>query len=141
MELGNLFFGNSRGYFLIKDRYLWFEAFNDFFKKTNIDSYGYFNNDNDKRFEVFETDRGGYENDTYLINPYYWGDDKSIAEKPNFIFKPTNFTIDWYKYPLRDSYMNQDISFVVFEKILNHCYKSYVKSIANTEKDYNNFDK
>lgn len=45
--------------------------------------------------------------------------------KPNFLYKPTGFKIMWYKYPLRDSYMNQNISLDEFKEILEHCVKSY----------------
>lgn len=44
--------------------------------------------------------------------------------KPNFLYKPTNFEIKWYKYPLRDSYMNQDISLDEFRKIIDSCIES-----------------
>ncbi len=45
--------------------------------------------------------------------------------KPNFWYKPTGFKINWYKYALRDSYINQDISVGEFKKILAHCVESY----------------
>jgi hypothetical protein len=43
---------------------------------------------------------------------------------PNFLYKPTGFEIRWYKYPLRDSYKNQDIGLKDFVKIIDHCIRS-----------------
>lgn len=49
---------------------------------------------------------------------------KCLLEKPNFLYKPTGFEINWYKYPLRDSYKNQKISLKEFKKIIKDCIKS-----------------
>ena len=53
---------------------------------------------------------------------YHSGD--CLLVKPNFLHKPTGFEIKWYKYPLRDSYMNQDITIEQFAKIIDDCIKS-----------------
>ena len=47
-----------------------------------------------------------------------------LLVEPNFLYKPTGFEIQWYKYPFRDSYMNQDISLSEFKTIINQCIKS-----------------
>ena len=44
--------------------------------------------------------------------------------KPNFLYKPTNFSIKWYKYPLRDSYMSQKITLKKFRDIISKCIES-----------------
>jgi hypothetical protein len=44
--------------------------------------------------------------------------------KPNFLFKPTGFSIQWYKYPLRDSYMSQNITLDEFKEIVSKCIES-----------------
>ena len=44
--------------------------------------------------------------------------------KPNFLHKPTEFEIQWYKYPLRDSYMNQNITLLEFKNIITQCISS-----------------
>ena len=44
--------------------------------------------------------------------------------KPNFLYKPTGFAIKWYKYPLRDSYMSQNITLDEFKKIIAKCVES-----------------
>ena len=74
-----------------------------------------------------------FDNEIITILPYYWGDDDVICTLPNFVYKPTGFTLSWYKYPLRDSYMNQDLSFDAFLDILKHAQDSIL-----INRDYNN---
>jgi len=47
--------------------------------------------------------------------------------KPNFLYKPTGLKIQWYKYPLRDSYSNQEIKLGDFKKIIDECINSVIK--------------
>jgi len=106
IELGNLGMGNSRGNFAIPDRIPW----------------------QHKIWELLEllsgTDWEHFENDSFIINGYYWGDDEKEKAKSNFIYKKTGFSIDWYKYPLRDSYMSHEITFEEFTQIIEDCIKS-----------------
>ena len=46
--------------------------------------------------------------------------------QPNLLYKPTKFEIQWYKYPLRDSYTNQKITLEEFREIINSCIKSLI---------------
>lgn len=119
MELGNAIFGNSRGEYEVPRK-----EFEDIFfpllKKTGLDDHGYSEEGWNKNYATFE-------NDIFLIRPYYWGSNDEIAELPNFVYKPTNFEIQWYKYPLRDSYMNQDINVEQFKEIITKCKKSIQK--------------
>lgn len=48
-------------------------------------------------------------------------------EEPNFVYKPTEYEIDWYKYPLRDSYANKELTLEEFKEILNKCKESIKK--------------
>ena len=116
IELGNLLFGNSRGNFLI-ERGPWEDVFYDFLHDNGFDGYGYKNDSTDLVFE----------NETFSIRPYYWGDDETIAELPNFVYKPTGFTISWYKYPFRDAYASHDISDETFYEMLKDCERSLRK--------------
>jgi len=125
---------NLKDLYLIEDRRIFEGAFCEFMNKVNINFYGYFYTDKEK-LKVFETDRGGFENEVYLINPYYWGEDEKIGEEPNFLYKPTGFAIWWYKYPLRASYMNINITLEEFREILDKCYKSYLKSVNSVCED------
>lgn len=50
--------------------------------------------------------------------------DTCMFRKPNFWYKPTGLKIEWYKYPLRDSYINQEIKLRDFMDIIDECIKS-----------------
>lgn len=73
--------------------------------------------------------RDGYENDVFCILPFWWGDEDNLEEldKPNFLYKPTGLEIEWYKYPFRSSYMNQDLSIEELRYIFERCYQSIVR--------------
>lgn len=116
MELGNLMFGNSQGEYPIEDRMPWQEAFFEVFG-DKFDSYGYYEGRE-------QTDRGGYENDVFVLNPYYWGEDEKIGEEPNFLYKPTGWEIQWYKYPMRDAYQNRDVLLEEAVRIWKKCRAS-----------------
>ena len=128
MEIGNLLFGDSRGWYPV-DRGKYQDLFSEFLTTADFNEYGFYNGSDKNHI----TARGGDENDTFVINPYYWGDHDEEAEKPNFIYKPTGFKIKWYKYPLRDSYSNQCMDEDTFEDIINHCLESVVVIKKNYE--------
>lgn len=122
MELGNLFFGNSRGEFSVEPRRAYQDAFYDFLNKAGFDGYGYATGDKVKD-RISEED-AAFENETFIIRPYYWGENQEIAQRPNFVYKPTNLAMSWYKYPMRDAYSNQDISVNDFQAVCEACLKS-----------------
>lgn len=43
---------------------------------------------------------------------------------PNFHYKPTDYRLSWYKYPMRSAYANQDLSYKEFRGILVKCAES-----------------
>ena len=100
------------------------EEFQDLFVNwlygNGFDGYGII----EDTTNVNKTDRGGFENETFLINPYYWGDDEKIMCEPNFIFKPLGVEIRWYKYPMRSAYSNKNITYDEMKNILNACKES-----------------
>ena len=102
MELGNLMFGNSRGTYHVEPRMEYQDAFCDFLYRNGWDGHVIRRDGSD----------GEYENDTFIIRAYYWGEDEAIAE------------LSWYKYPMRDAYSNQDVGIDEFKKILAECEKS-----------------
>jgi len=70
-----------------------------------------------------------FDNKVFQINPYCWCGDEvcpqcGIGEQVNFWFKPTDFKIKWYKYPLRDSYANRPVSELEFLSMINKCILS-----------------
>lgn len=44
--------------------------------------------------------------------------------QPNFLYKPSGFCINWYKYPFRDSYSSQKLRSSEWRKIVRHCIDS-----------------
>ena len=112
-ELGNLMFGHSYGEYQVEPREVYQDMFIDFLYRNGFDGYG-FNSNGDDCFE----------NDTFIVRPYYWGEDDEIANLPNFVYKPTGLEIRWYKYPMRDAYSNADVSPEDFQNILNCCEES-----------------
>lgn len=58
--------------------------------------------------------------------------------KPNFVYRPTQddcFSIEWYKYPFRDSYSNKKLSNVQIRTIFNECadlLEKYILEIGGT---------
>ena len=114
MELGNLIFGHSRGTYQVAPRMEYQRMFYDFLERNGFDSYGYYERGTERV----------YENDTFVIRPYYWGEDDDEAVLPNFEYKPMGLEIRWYKYPMRDAYSNMDISTTEFGRILRACEAS-----------------
>ena len=53
--------------------------------------------------------------------PYYWGDDEEVKKLPNFVYKPENIEIRWYKYPFRDSYSNVPVDEEKMIEITEKC--------------------
>lgn len=128
MELGNLMMGNSRGNFTVNRD--WQTQFHEFLDVCGFDNYGHID---DKELDIYKQEETSgnetdvwFENDVFIIRPYYWGDEEIFCVRPNFVFKPTGFELQWYKYPFRDSYMNQDISFNTLLDILKQCENSLV---------------
>lgn len=117
MELGNLMFGNSRGEYAV-DRHEYAPIFHDFLKSNGFDEYGYHANANEN---------GWFENEVFIVRPYYWGEDEDIAGLPNFEFKPDGTTMSWYKYPLRDAYCNKNLSVDQFREMIRRCAESMKK--------------
>ncbi|MBV6391393.1 MAG: hypothetical protein KPEEDBHJ_00601 [Anaerolineales bacterium] len=108
MEVGNALFGISRGEFPI-EREEGFEE--ELFRLFDVIAP-----DDSNSWRVYGMD---FENDVFSVFPCYWGDctcgfDQKDAQwqeenhhdencpivKPNFHYKPTGFSINWYKYPL-----------------------------------------
>ncbi len=117
MELGNMMFGNSRGTYVVVPREDYQDAFCEFLYANGWDGHAI-------RTDDLVPDPYEFENDTFVVRAYYWGEDEAIAELPNFVYKPTGLEISWYKYPMRDAYSNQDVSLEEFKDILDACARS-----------------
>lgn len=120
MELGNLAFGHSRGIFQVP--YYWEEPFFELQEMLLEDCSPYGTE---------------FENDVFEMHVYWWGDcscskgdDSDEHEpncglvRPNFRFKATGFELMFYKYALRDSYMNQKIDLSQWLEMIRLCKES-----------------
>ena len=77
------------------------QAVQDLLKKHNLPKQGcavHCTCDYGKKWMEFLESRGGYHRSNCEII------------QPNFLYKPTNLEINWYKYPLRDSYSNREFN-------------------------------
>lgn len=122
MELGNMVFGHSRGRFKV-ERGRREREFRKFLQSCGFDLLG---NCIDRRDVRAIRRRGdfGYENETFILRPYYWGGNSRKMRRPNFVFKPTGYQLKWYKYPLRDSYANMNVTDEEFGSMLVKCIES-----------------
>jgi hypothetical protein len=118
MELGNAIFGHSRGEVPIPRS----EGYEEELQRL-FDAYS------DEESVV------AFDNETFSVAPYFWGDcdcdrpdfehTEGCAEtRPNFHFKPDDYQLKWYKYPLRDSYANRELSLANFAKMIDRCIAS-----------------
>ena len=111
------------------DREKFQDVFYNFLEKGNFDCYGIHNGQEDD----LPSGGFGFENNTFIIRPYYWGDDDDIAELPNFVYKPLNLEIKWYKYALRSAFCNQDITPYELANILDDCLRSLGVHVPSTK--------
>lgn len=65
-----------------------------------------------------------FENDVFILRPYYWGLSEEIAEKPNFEYKPTDFKLKCYKHFMRGVTCNKEITNDDFRDIVKNCISS-----------------
>lgn len=143
MEIGNMIFGNSRGEYPVPRA--WQDAFCARLNEMGFDCYGSANEWDetgkfapelsemyDKFLVWIDGEEGGrhykWETDTFVIMPYYWGDDDTIGALPNFVHKPTGFEMTWYKYALRDAYMNQPVTLAELDEMMRACVESIHES-------------
>lgn len=108
MELGNLMFGNSRGEFEVPRDVVNTSEWNEILSLLGLDDYGIVTNKKAEFEKYYDNDSGGINLGELKIYPYYWGKDKKLQERHNFIFKDA--WIDWYKYPFRDAYSNKQLT-------------------------------
>ncbi len=100
--------------FTLRPREEYQEVFCDFLERNGFDSYGYKEGSDSRTFE----------NDTFIIRPYYWGDDEDIIGLPNFEYKPIGLKIWWYKYPMRGGGSNFKITPLELSAMLRRCETS-----------------
>ena len=132
------------------DRELYGETFGSFLDSMGFSHYGYFEKSGIDGFDESVKDKiddnGVYKNDVFEISAYWWGectcgkepnkeflsgadfhDKECMVYRPNFWYKPTDWKLEWYKYPIRGNSCNREITPEEFLKILNHCKKEFFK--------------
>ena len=97
-------------------------AFSGFLERSGFDMYGHVANEELEPFRNPELHC--FENGTFVLRPYYWGDEEGINNLPNFVYKPDGYEIHWYKYPMRAAYANREIDAFRFRGILAECERS-----------------
>lgn len=70
-----------------------------------------------------------FENEIFYMQTYNWGDEED--ETPNFYHKPSGFKLWWYKYPMRATECNMEITHKEFLAVLYDCKNSLDKHIKH----------
>jgi hypothetical protein len=112
------------------------KTFVDFLNKIDCDSYGYASDKHNLR----DNNRGGIVTDLFTIRPFYWGSNKDEQLKPNFEYHGKEYIdIEWYKYPLRGSTSNIELSYEKLCEILQDCltYYNSINSIHSDKEEIN----
>lgn len=129
MELGNYFFGHSRGEYPVPRTSEYEQPIFDLIEKITGEYTCY----------VPE-----YENEMFVMHPYWWAACNCIAGyddatdhaptcglvRPNFLYKPTGYELRVYKYPMRDSFANQDLTPQQFREMMDACIASVKETVV-----------
>lgn len=118
------------------DRELYGEPFAMFLDYLGFDHYGNCENKSKSKTIADHMDEyGDYEDDVFSIKPFCWcnvcdgeGKDGETCPrngKPNFHYKPKDFKLHWYKYPIRGNNTNKDITAQEFLEMINDCVRSF----------------
>ena len=128
----------EEGYLVSRD---FQEMFVSYLEDMGFDYYGSIEDQRLRPYEVELKSKSKYtqdfvlfENDTFIIMPFYWDEDDFISSLPNFVYKPTGFSLSWYKYPLRGSYSNRPVTREELESMLIECKKSIHPEIVKMRK-------
>lgn len=82
-------------------------------------------NENQMEYDTpFENTGNKYDNDTFSVRAYYWGDDDSLIRLPNFKYK--DLEVRWYKHYRRCliAQKDSDISLDFLADMVNDCILS-----------------
>lgn len=102
MELVNQLFGFSRGRYPL-DRDALQDVFVEGLESLGYDNYGIPRIQNKNLIPAHD--------DLFVVHSYWWGDeDTPEAWRPNLAIPSKGIEVRWYKYALRDSYANVDLS-------------------------------
>lgn len=70
-----------------------------------------------------------FSNDVFEMHPYCWCEKDECpqcgtGEQFNFLYKPTGYGINWYKYILRDAYATEEMTLRSFSEMMGACIDS-----------------
>ena len=120
-EIGQLLSGDPLARYELPRTDEYEEQFRIWLEACGFDSYG---NWYETRLIPFIDKNNRFNNGTFAVFPYYWGDDEALQSMPNFVYKPEDVRICWYKYPLREAYANKPLTEQALIGILDVCGKS-----------------
>jgi len=126
LELGNAVFGHSRGEYRVPR--------NEGRQADLIRLFDAYAPDRESSWYLSGVE---FENDTFEVHPYCWCERDDCpqcgtGEQPNFRHKPSGYSVQWYKYPLRDSWANRRIAIDEFMAIIDDCIASLASDAAGT---------
>ena len=123
MELGNMLFGNSRGDFPV-DRGLQ-DLFTDALERAGFDGYGIRRTWDPPAPAPVPYNEQATATHHFVIQPYVDDELDNAALCPNFLDRVTGLKLRWYKYPLRDSYANYELTeemlVPILERLVEEC--------------------
>ena len=117
MEIGNMLFGTSRGEYAV-DRKLE-GLFLDALARAGFDRDGYRRGWESDRQAPTPYNEQATATHHFVIQPYVVDDMDNANLCPNFLDRVTGLKLRWYKYPLRDSYANYDLTEEMLVPILD----------------------
>ena len=126
-EIGQLLSGDPLARYELPRTDEYEEQFRIWLESCGFDAYG---NWYETRIIPFIDKNNRFNNGTFAVFPYYWGDDDNLALIPNFIYFPENIQIFWYKYPFRGATISENLSPEEFREMLKKCGESLSCSLA-----------
>jgi hypothetical protein len=130
MELGNMLFGNSRGDFAV-DRGLQ-DLFVDALKRAGFDDRGFRHGWESDRPAPPPYNEQATATHHFVIQPYVMDELDNAVICPNFFDRVTGLKLRWYKYVLRDSYANYDLTEEMLVPILQRLVEECVSHGATS---------
>ena len=116
MELGNMLFGNSRGDYAVSRSLE--GRFVEALEQAGFDKHGFRHGWTSDREAPTPYNEQATATHHFVIQPYVDDDLENATLVPNFLDRVTGLKLRWYKYPLRDSYANYQLTAEMIEPIL-----------------------
>lgn len=125
MELENRLFGNSRGDFAVDSRLE--DLFVGALRQAGFDRYGYRQTWTPPAPAPVPYNKHATATHHFVVQPYVMDELDNAVICPNFFDRVTGLKLRWYKYALRDSYANYDLT----EEMLVPILQRFVEECAS----------